>query len=114
MLAGRPVSPKTVGDLVKKLERFQALPKDEQIYRRTHAAEISARITRLNRWFTGLPPTTFFLLTSQFFLDGRMYVLASITSWVLLLVLGGFILVRGRLISRMARYIDPDFPMPRG
>lgn len=80
----RMASPEYRKNVIKRLERFSALPKDEQVHRHTRASEINSHISRLNRWFVGLPAVTFIALASQFFLDGEALLVAIFVSWALL------------------------------
>jgi len=68
---------------------------------------------RRNRWFVGLPPVALVLVVLQFVVSQQAFAAAFVVSWVLLMVLGGFALHRGILLSRVNRYLDPDVPVSR-
>jgi len=97
--------------MVLRVERFRALPKKEQKFRHVRVSLLHAKISRMDLWFAGLPPITLLVLISLFFLDGEMYYMSLITSWVLLLVLSGYVYYRRHLISKVSRYLDPDVPV---
>lgn len=91
---------------------FSALPIYDQQSRIARAGEIHALIKRLDPWFSGLPLVTFILLITQFYVHEKLYYLASLAFWILLIVLGGYVFYRGRLITKAGRYLDPDTPSP--